>query len=72
MIKVKKLVLAAVSAALISPLAVSAEELKASHQWPGGKGDIRDEMVQMIARHMNEKKYRCQYQSLPGQVIVQT
>ena len=24
--------------------------LKASHQWPGGKGDIRDEMVQMIAR----------------------
>ena len=27
-------------------------ELKASHQWPGGKGDIRDEMVQMIARHM--------------------
>ncbi len=24
--------------------------LKASHQFPGGKGDIRDEMVQMIAR----------------------
>ncbi len=24
--------------------------LKASHQWPGGKGDIRDEMVQMIKK----------------------
>jgi hypothetical protein len=24
--------------------------LKASHQFPGGKGDVRDEMVQMIAR----------------------
>ena len=24
--------------------------LRASHQFPGGKGDVRDEMVQMIAR----------------------
>ena len=24
--------------------------LKASHQWPGGKGDVRDEMVQILAR----------------------
>jgi len=24
--------------------------LKASHQFPGGKGDARDEMVQIIAR----------------------
>ena len=23
--------------------------LKASHQWPGGKGDVRDQMVQIIA-----------------------
>ena len=26
--------------------------LKASHQWPGGKGDVRDEMVQMIAKEV--------------------
>ena len=26
--------------------------LRASHQWPGGKGDIRDEMVQIIAREL--------------------
>ncbi len=31
--------------------AVAADiNLKASHQWPGGSGDVRDEMVQMIAR----------------------
>jgi len=69
MIKVKKLVLAAVSAALISPLAVSAEELKASHQWPGGKGDIRDEMVQMIARHMNEKNTGVNIKVYPGKSL---
>jgi TRAP-type transport system periplasmic protein len=27
-------------------------QLKASHQWPGGKGDVRDEMVQIIAREV--------------------
>ena len=30
----------------------SARTLKASHQWPGGKGDLRDEMVQIIAREI--------------------
>ena len=40
---------------LLSGAAGAADvEMKASHQWPGGKGDIRDEMVQMIARHMTE------------------
>ena len=33
-------------------VSVSAETLKASHQWPGGKGDVRDEMVQIIAREI--------------------
>ena len=33
-------------------VSVSAETLKASHQWPGGKGDVRDEMVQIIAREV--------------------
>jgi len=26
--------------------------LKASHQWPGGRGDVRDEMVQIIKREV--------------------
>jgi len=33
-------------------VSASAETLKASHQWPGGKGDVRDEMVQIIAREV--------------------
>ena len=32
--------------------ALAETDLKASHQWPGGKGDIRDEMVQIIAREV--------------------
>jgi len=32
--------------------AVAQTQLKASHQWPGGKGDVRDEMVQIIAREV--------------------
>ena len=30
-----------------------AETLRASHQFPSGKGDARDEMVQIIAREAN-------------------
>ena len=29
-----------------------ARTLKASHQWPGGKGDVGDEMVRIIAKEM--------------------
>lgn len=46
---------AGVAATLALPLiavsmSASAVSLKASHQFPGGKGDARDEMVQIIAR----------------------
>jgi TRAP-type C4-dicarboxylate transport system substrate-binding protein len=37
---------------LVSTAALAQTQLKASHQWPGGKGDVRDEMVQMIAREV--------------------
>jgi TRAP-type transport system periplasmic protein len=43
------------SAALGASLSAGASaqtQLKASHQWPGGKGDVRDEMVQIIAREV--------------------
>ena len=39
-------------ALLASSSAVAQTQLKASHQWPGGKGDVRDEMVQIIAREV--------------------
>jgi TRAP-type C4-dicarboxylate transport system substrate-binding protein len=34
---------------LLSTAALAQTQLKASHQWPGGGGDVRDEMVQIIA-----------------------
>lgn len=37
---------------LMSTAALAQTQLKASHQWPGGKGDVRDEMVQIIAREV--------------------
>ncbi|MCG6871244.1 MAG: TRAP transporter substrate-binding protein DctP [Gammaproteobacteria bacterium] len=53
------------------PASVSAAdiEMKASHQWPGGKGDIRDEMVQMIAKHMAESNTGVKITVYPGKSL---
>ncbi|MCA1490542.1 TRAP transporter substrate-binding protein DctP [Sinorhizobium alkalisoli] len=40
--------------------------LKASHQFPGGKGDIRDEMVQLIAREVSAANVGLEIQVFPG------
>ncbi|HSB24955.1 MAG TPA: TRAP transporter substrate-binding protein DctP [Burkholderiaceae bacterium] len=40
--------------------------LKASHQFPGGKGDVRDEMVQMIARDAKAANVGLEVQVFPG------
>jgi len=61
-----------VAAALlgVSGVASSAgKELKASHQWPGGKGDLRDEMVQMIARDMNDANLGLKIKVYPGKSL---
>lgn len=55
MIDPRKYVGAAALAAITMTGAIGAATadtvtLKASHQWPGGRGDVRDEMVQIIAR----------------------
>lgn len=39
---------------LLTDGALAETTLKASHQWPGGKGDVRDEMVQIIAREVEK------------------
>ncbi|MEZ5606991.1 MAG: TRAP transporter substrate-binding protein DctP [Burkholderiaceae bacterium] len=44
--------------------------LKASHQFPGGKGDVRDEMVQMIAREVNAAKVGLEIKVYPGASLV--
>ncbi len=53
-----------------SGIANSADrEIKASHQWPGGKGDIRDEMVQMIARDVNSANIGLKIKVYPGKSL---
>src|SRR5262245_60441582 len=36
----------------VAPVSADTVLLKASHQFPGGRGDPRDEMVQIIAREV--------------------
>ena len=40
--------------------------LKASHQWPGGKGDARDEMVQIISKEMKKANVGLEVKVYPG------
>jgi TRAP-type C4-dicarboxylate transport system substrate-binding protein len=44
--------------------------LKASHQFPGGKGDVRDEMVQIIAREVAAAKVGLEIKVYPGASLV--
>lgn len=43
--------------------------LKASHQWPGGKGDVRDEMVQIIKREVEKANVGLKVQVYPGKSL---
>ena len=44
---------AVIAAIAVAGSAMAADvKLRASHQWPGGKGDARDEMVQIIAKEV--------------------
>jgi TRAP-type transport system periplasmic protein len=44
--------------------------LKASHQFPGGKGDVRDEMVQMIAKEVGAANVDLTIKVFPGSSLV--
>lgn len=58
---------ALVAAGCIAFTAAEAQTvLKASHQFPGGKGDIRDEMVQIIAREVAAADVGLEIQVFPG------
>ena len=47
----------------------SAIDLKASHQWPGGKGDVRDEMVQIIAKEVANAGVDLNIKIYPGKSL---
>lgn len=56
-----------VGAGFVSVPASAADRvLKASHQFPGGKGDVRDEMVQIIAREAKAANVGLEIQVYPG------
>ncbi len=44
--------------------------LKASHQFPGGKGDVRDEMMQIIAREVQAANVGLTINVFPGASLV--
>jgi len=54
------------AAALLTASAQAQVTLKASHQFPGGKGDVRDDMVQMIAKEAGAANVGLTVQVYPG------
>jgi TRAP-type C4-dicarboxylate transport system substrate-binding protein len=64
---IRAVLTAAVAAALASSAALAAPiTLRASHQFPGGKGDVRDDMVQMIAKEAQAANVDLTIQVYPG------
>src|SRR5467141_1478137 len=59
-------VAAAVFAALSASTLAAPTTLRASHQFPGGRGDVRDEMVQIIARDAKAANVELEVQVYPG------
>ncbi|MFA6266370.1 MAG: TRAP transporter substrate-binding protein DctP [Pseudolabrys sp.] len=65
----KNLKLLAAAAAAVIALSASAQAqmtMKASHQFPGGKHDVRDDMVQMIAKDVGDANVGLTIQVYPG------
>jgi TRAP-type transport system periplasmic protein len=53
-------------AAAFGSAAAAPITLRASHQFPGGRGDVRDEMVQIIARDAKAANVELEMQVYPG------
>ena len=67
---VQRAACAAVMAIMVAvPVHAEDRVLKASHQWPGGKGDIRDEMVQIIARDVDKANVGIKIRVYPGKSL---
>jgi len=60
-------ILVALAVTALLPFTADAQvTLRASHQFPGGKGDPRDEMVQIIAREAKTANVGLDIQVYPG------
>ena len=59
-------IVAAILTAITTSVFAAPTTLRASHQFPGGKGDVRDDMVQMIAKEAKDANVDLQIQVYPG------
>jgi TRAP-type C4-dicarboxylate transport system substrate-binding protein len=66
MSKISRRLAFAAIAILLSASAQGQVTLRASHQFPGGKGDVRDDMVQMIAKDVAAANVGLNIQVYPG------
>ena len=57
---------AAAAAILFSASAQAQTTLKISHQFPGGKGDVRDDMAQIVAKEAKDANVGLDVQVYPG------
>jgi TRAP-type C4-dicarboxylate transport system substrate-binding protein len=64
--KITAIIVGTVAAIALSGGAQAQTILKASHQFPGGKGDVRDDMVQMIAKEAKAANVGLDIQVYPG------
>src|SRR5213596_3775138 len=64
--KLASILAGAVAACVVSVPSHAQVTLKASHQFPGGKGDPRDEMVQIIAKEAKAANVGLEIQVYPG------
>ncbi|HEX9878001.1 MAG TPA: TRAP transporter substrate-binding protein DctP [Gammaproteobacteria bacterium] len=61
--------LGAIGIGLFATVAGAQTIIRAAHQWPGGVGDVRDEMVQLIAREVNAAGVGLNVRVYPGQSL---
>jgi TRAP-type C4-dicarboxylate transport system substrate-binding protein len=54
------------SGAICAPVLAANVTLRASHQFPGGRGDVRDDMVQMVAKEAKAANVGLDVQVYPG------
>ena len=63
---VRTIFVAAAAMVLVTASAQAQITMRASHQFPGGKGDVRDDMVQMIAKDVGAANVGINIQVYPG------
>lgn len=71
MIPLLRIVAALACATLLATPGAQAQTiLRAAHQWPGGIGDVRDEMIQIIAREVNAAGVDLHVRVYPSQSLL--